>query len=175
MPGEAAGDYALVRDLLVAGMDCMRINCAHDDAAAWGAMIANLRRAEAEAGRSCSVYMDLAGPKLRTGPLAPGPAVIKWRPRRDACGRVTAPARIWLNAAERPGPPPEAADATLPVPGSWLARLRGGDTITFRDVRRARRTLRVSDEAEGGRWGECEKTAYVTPALPLRLRAQDGV
>ena len=174
MPSEAAGDYALVRDLLVAGMDCMRINCAHDDAAAWRAMIANLRRAEAEAGRTCRVYMDLAGPKLRTGPLAPGPAVIKWRPRRDAYGRVTAPARIWLTAAERPSPPPEAADAILPMPGSWLARLRGGDTITFRDARRARRSLRVAKEVEGGWWAECEKTAYVTPALPLRLRAQDG-
>ena len=174
MPREAAGDYALVRDLLIAGMDCMRINCAHDEIVAWGAMIANLRRAEAEAGRSCSVYMDLAGPKLRTGPLAPGPAVIKWHPRRDAYGRVTAPARIWLTPAERPCPAPEAADATLPMPGSWLARLQGGDTITFRDARRARRSLRVADEAEGGWWAECEKTAYVTSALPLRLRAQDG-
>ena len=31
MPPEAARDYALVRNLLRAGMDCMRINCAHDD------------------------------------------------------------------------------------------------------------------------------------------------
>jgi len=30
MPSEAATDYVLVRDLLAAGMDCMRINCAHD-------------------------------------------------------------------------------------------------------------------------------------------------
>jgi hypothetical protein len=36
MPGEAAEDYLLVHDLVAAGMDCMRINCAHDDAATWG-------------------------------------------------------------------------------------------------------------------------------------------
>ena len=174
MPSEASSDYALVHDLLVAGMDCMRINCAHDDAAAWGAMIANLRRAEAEADRACRVYMDLAGPKLRTGPLAPGPAVIKWRPRRDVSGRVTASARIWLTSAEQPSAAPQAADATLPMPGSWLARLQSGDAITFRDARRARRTLRVTDEMEGGWWAECEKTAYVTPGLPLRLRSPDG-
>jgi pyruvate kinase len=30
MPSEAASDYGLVRDLLKAGMDCMRINCAHN-------------------------------------------------------------------------------------------------------------------------------------------------
>ncbi len=28
-------------------MDCMRINCAHDDSAAWARMVAHLRAAEA--------------------------------------------------------------------------------------------------------------------------------
>src|SRR5215475_3048157 len=38
MPSEAADDYTFVRQLLASGMDCMRINCAHDDARAWGRM-----------------------------------------------------------------------------------------------------------------------------------------
>jgi len=43
MPSEAADDYALIEALVEAGMDCMRINCAHDDAAAWQRMIDHLR------------------------------------------------------------------------------------------------------------------------------------
>ena len=35
MPSEAADDYTLVHNLLKQGMDCLRINCAHDDASAW--------------------------------------------------------------------------------------------------------------------------------------------
>ena len=35
MPTEAATDAVLVREMLVAGMDCMRINCAHDGATGW--------------------------------------------------------------------------------------------------------------------------------------------
>ena len=35
MPTEAASDPELVRGMLVAGMDCMRINCAHDAAPEW--------------------------------------------------------------------------------------------------------------------------------------------
>jgi pyruvate kinase len=66
LPSEAATDYGLVRDLLMSGMDCVRINCAHDTADDWGAMIANLRGAEAEVGRKCKVAMDLGGPKIRT-------------------------------------------------------------------------------------------------------------
>jgi len=95
MPSEAADDYTLVHSLLKQGMDCMRINCAHDDAATWLRMIEHLRRAEQALGRSCRVVMDLAGPKLRTGPLEPGPAVIRLRPRRGVYGRVTAPARVY--------------------------------------------------------------------------------
>lgn len=66
-PTEAATDYDLVRDLLKSGMNCARINCAHESPIEWAAMIDNLRRAERELGRSCKVYMDLAGPKNRTG------------------------------------------------------------------------------------------------------------
>jgi len=61
-------------------------------------MIRNLRRAEKETKKRCKVAMDLAGPKLRTGSIEPGPAVLKYRPQRDACGRVVAPARIWLTS-----------------------------------------------------------------------------
>ena len=74
MPSEAAGDPALVRDMLVAGMDCMRINCAHDAAPQWLAMIENLRQAEHQTGRRARVVVDLPGPKLRTELLAPAPS-----------------------------------------------------------------------------------------------------
>ena len=73
MPEQAAHNYRLVHDALVEGMDCMRINCAHDDAGCWAAMVAHLRRAEKETGKRCRILMDVAGPKLRTGPLEPGP------------------------------------------------------------------------------------------------------
>ena len=71
MPTEAATDPGLVRDLLVAGMDCARINCAHDDPDRWVAMCENLRAGEQLTGRRARVLVDLPGPKLRTGPLAP--------------------------------------------------------------------------------------------------------
>ena len=88
MPSEAAHDYSLVHELVNAGMDCMRINCAHDDARVWARMIEHLERANQSLGRHCLVAMDLGGPKLRTGPLEPGPAVIKIRPERDVFGRT---------------------------------------------------------------------------------------
>ena len=62
----AAGDPAHVENLVLAGMNCARINCAHDDAEVWAAMIANVRAAARANARTCLVLMDLAGPKIRT-------------------------------------------------------------------------------------------------------------
>ena len=80
VPREAADDFQFVRDLLADGMDCMRINCAHDDKSAWSGMLANLQEAKEELGRDCRVVMDLTGPKLRTGSIDPASQILKWRP-----------------------------------------------------------------------------------------------
>ena len=66
LPSEAADDDKLMPALVRAGMDVARINCAHDDAAAWEAMARNVRAAAAAAGRDVKILMDLAGPKCRT-------------------------------------------------------------------------------------------------------------
>lgn len=73
LPSDAAGDPALVREIAEAGADAVRINCAHDDVAAWAAMIAHVRAAEAATGRPLKVLMDIAGPKIRTGAVITPP------------------------------------------------------------------------------------------------------
>jgi pyruvate kinase len=174
MPSEAADDYRLVADLVKAGMDCMRINCAHDTPGAWTRMIEHLRRAEERQGKTCRILMDLAGPKVRTGPLEPGPAVVKFRPQRDAYGRVTAPARVWLCAEERPRPAPTPADATLSVPEKWLRSLANGDTIWLVDTRGARRALRVVIIDADGCWTASERTCYVAPGTIVTVERSNG-
>lgn len=174
MPPEAALDYTLVHELVRRGMDCMRINCAHDDPPTWGRMIEHLRRASHALGRPCRVAMDLGGPKLRTGPLAPGPAVVKVRPKRDIYGRVTAPARVWLTAAQDGRPAPSRADATLPLPATWLGRLKAGDTLKFADARASRRVLNVIDVDADGAWTELAKTSYIIPGTRIRRAGATG-
>jgi pyruvate kinase len=169
MPSEAADDYRLVRDLVASGMDCMRINCAHDEPQAWARMIANLRRAEDEAGRRCRLLMDLPGPKLRTGAVEPGPPVVRWRPRRDLFGRTEAPARVWLTPADGGPAAPEPADASLPVNGNLLAHARPGALVKFFDARGASRSLKVVEAVGRGRWAESSRTAYVIPGTTLHL------
>ena len=167
MSSDAATDYELVRDLVRSGMDCMRINCAHDNPEAWLGMIRNLKRAREETRRNCRILMDVAGPKLRTGAIEPGPSVIKCRPKRDLRGRVVTPARIWLTPNDNPAPPPGPATACVPLSASFLKRLRPGDKIRLRDARGAQRTLRVSQVFGRSCWAEVKQTVYFMPGLKV--------
>lgn len=171
MPSEAADDYMLIHDLLQEGMDGMRINCAHDDPTAWSRMIEHLKRAKRVLGRPCKIIMDLAGPKLRTGPLEQGPEVLRIHPCRDSYGRVIAHARVWLTSATAPCAPPSPAQACLPVAAPWLARLRAGEQVSLSDARDAKRTLTIVDVTEQGCWAEATKTTYVIPGTVLRRRS----
>lgn len=73
LPSEAASDPAIVRELVAAGADAFRINCAHDGPEAWAAMIGHIRKSERMTGRKLPISMDLGGPKFRVtktgGPL----------------------------------------------------------------------------------------------------------
>ena len=176
LPSEAATDYDLVKAMLLTGMDCARINCAHDDQASWGRMVKNLRWAQQETGLPCRIIMDLGGPKLRTGSMAPGPQVVEWHPKRDPLGRVVAPARIRLHPE---GTGTAAADidhaADLPVPAQWLDGLAPDDRIEFTDARGAKRVMEVTACTATHCWAECRQTAYLTSGTELRLmRSSDA-
>lgn len=167
LPTAAADDPTLVRDLIAGGMDLARINAAHDDAATWARMIARLRAAERELGRRCRVAMDLAGPKLRTGPVEPGDAVLRRRPRRDALGRVLEPAAMWLVPADRDG---RTAPDEVPVDRRLLQRVRVDDTFALVDARGRNRVLTVTAVDAGRCLCQSERTIYLVPGTPLLHR-----
>ncbi len=173
LPSAAADEYQIVRDLLDSGMDCARVNCAHDGPAAWARMLDNIERAKRETGRDCKVSMDLAGPKLRTGVLEPGPRVIKWKPERDLKGRVVAPAQIWFAQSGTKPAQGTTADVTVPVPADWVSLARPGDKVTLVDSRNAKRSVRVITCAHGGFLGEARHTAYIETGTEVTLEQPD--
>lgn len=175
LPSSAATDPDLTRRLIAGGMNIARINCAHDDAAAWSAMARHVRQAARDLDRDCRIAMDLAGPKLRTGPLQPGPRCVKLRPQRDALGRVLAPAWARLSAAAEPAGPATPPGPTIPVPAPWLSRRRAGDVLTLHDARGAKRRLTLIADAEraGGLIATTDKTTYLLTGTELTVHGDD--
>jgi len=148
LPAEAATDPALIPALVAAGMECARINCAHDGPDAWAEMAGRVRSAAQAAGRECKVLMDIAGPKLRLTAVAPEPA-----PRLRRGDRFALVADLTTRA---PGDPP---GATLAQP-EVLALLSPGVTIWVDDGKLGARVveagpgravLEVTHAKEGGK------------------------
>jgi pyruvate kinase len=174
MPTEAATDARLVRDLVEAGMGVMRINCAHDDAPAWRAMVTNLRAAEAATGRSCRVLTDLGGPKLRTGTMRAAPRTLRLRPTRDAAGRTIGPLRLWFTRADAPIPASDAGQILVPVHLDGPLAARPGDRVHLVDARGRRRTLAVATHRADAFEAYCAKGLRLEQGLTAELEHADG-
>jgi len=169
LPTEAASDPAMVRNLLEQGMDCARINCAHDSAEVWVEMISHIRTAAQQTGLSCRIMMDLAGHKLRTGPVA-DTEVKHIKTLQDAMGRITAPAELLLCAGERsvlaqqPGP-------YVAIPVDMHASLDIGDQLAFTDSRGRKRMLVVASRSEQGEWRvSCDRNIWLPQRVELTWR-----
>jgi pyruvate kinase len=138
-PAKEADTEWMVK-MLEAGMNVLRINCAHEDRREWTSLIEALRAARARTGKTCRVLMDLTGPKIRTEIMDGAPCVATWKPSKDQLGRVTAPARVVIRRASAP----PSDEATLTVTSHSFAKLRGGDELRFRDARGKRRVLEIA-------------------------------
>ena len=134
-------------------------------------MVKHLREAERSLDKRCLVSFDLAGPKLRTGPIVRGPAVVKWRPTRNAVGRVTELAHVRLVAGSNQ---PDAKESTIPVEAVLLGEAKPGDTFAFADARNRKRVLHVSEIHPGECLCETDRTAYVVPGTCLTLRREQS-
>lgn len=152
LDGTVLHDPAHIERLLLAGMDTARINCAHDSPAVWKAIIDETRAAELRlaargtpVGRSCHVSMDIAGPKIRTGPLGLEPQAHKVKVHEDAGIRVVLDqAATTSQVTER--------EVVLAVRGDApLDDVPAGETLVVRDVRGRLAALRVERSFGGGR------------------------
>ncbi|NAS14443.1 pyruvate kinase [Poritiphilus flavus] len=163
-PTAAAYDRQLVYNMVQNGMNCARVNCAHDNAEVWKGIIDNVRETAEELGREVQIAMDLAGPKIRTGRIVPGPKIRKFSPEKDHFGRVVNPARVVLVPEEDGIVEPQF----LPVPADLLDGIRMGDKLQFTDSRDKKRKLIVVEVEDDAVITHCYKTAYISTGTLLR-------
>lgn len=175
LPTGAAGDADLVSQMTASGMDIARVNCAHDGPETWTSMIDNVRSTRRPNGHRPRVAMDLAGPKLRTGALHPGPRVVRISPRRDRLGFVATPALVWLSAStDTAAAAPAARVTAVPVDDAdWLERRQPGDRLELVDSRNANRHWVVVEARADGCMVTATQTAYVSSGT--RLVCSSGV
>ena len=162
-PTESAHHYPLVLEMVKNGMNCARVNCAHDSPEVWSKIIANVKKAAQSIGRNVTITMDLAGPKIRTGAIKPGAKVRKFAPERDEMGNVISPALIILVDTVN-----KESDANMiPIDPEWRRRLAVGDELSVTDTRKKRRKLKVIQTLEEQTWVHCYDTSYLGTGTSL--------
>ncbi|NNL79466.1 MAG: hypothetical protein HKO67_03150, partial [Flavobacteriaceae bacterium] len=167
-PTTASEDPVFIQNLLNAGMNVARINCAHDDEAIWKAIIDRIKEAEGK----CRIAMDLGGPKIRTGLMKPGPKVIHIKPERNALGQVVNPARVWLAPYGIKPSDNSTPSIAIPVNKKWLKKTEPGSYVIFRDARDKKCKLTI-EECDGiGRWASCYNSAFVSSDTLLNVFLQ---
>jgi pyruvate kinase len=169
-PSAAEADRAWMAKMLDAGMNVLRINCAHEGEREWRQVLDALVDARTRAGRECRVLMDLAGPKIRTGPVAGARHIATWKPFKDDIGEVTASARVVLRRSSAARP--ESAGPTLLVEDKAFAKVRAGDQLRFRDARGKKIKLRIHSVESDELVGFSKVRAYVLEQVDARLYRQ---
>jgi len=173
LPGSSGDDYRLINHLMNLGMNSARINCAHDNVETWQKMIDNIHRSSDKLAKSCKIMMDLGGPKLRTGPMQPGPEIIHIKPEKDVTGKIIHPAKIWI-APPDSSQPDNTNFTHFPVSQILFNRLKRGDTIQLTDLRGKKIKLIVNGKKGDGRWGYCHTSAYISSDTEFKLFRPDN-
>jgi pyruvate kinase len=167
-PSAEEADREWMVRLLEAGMNVLRINCAHETEQQWGKIIDALAAAREMTGKSCRVLMDLAGPKIRTGTIKSKRRVATWKPQRDDIGKATAPARVIIRRAL--AAPIEGEPATLLIGNKDFSKLRISDELRFRDARDKSRTLVVEELDTDQAVAFALERAYVLGETDVQIR-----
>ena len=71
--GPASAPRAILREMMVQGMDVCRLNFSHGNYAFYTEVIATIRSLNDELGLSTAILADLQGPKMRVGEMEDGP------------------------------------------------------------------------------------------------------
>jgi len=178
LPTEAASDEQLVHNLIREGMDCARINCAHDSPEVWLRMIGHVRQAAETHMRECRILMDLAGHKVRTGPLAMESTAIHIKVKKNRYGLALQPAQIQLVPETNFDEDREhESDATtLGLPVQIIKKLLAGDRLTFTDARGKKRYFHIyAGNSPGQILASCNKSAYLHSGAKIFLLRKHGL
>jgi pyruvate kinase len=175
---ETASDTQLVNDLIHEGMDCARINCAHDSPEIWARMIENVRQAAESHKRECRILMDLAGHKVRTGPVAMQPTTLHIKVKKNGYGLALQPARIILvpESGFSGNQANESDTTTLPLPDSIFDKLLVGDHLRLTDARGKKRNIHIyASDTPRQFLASCNKGVYLQSGSKLFLCRKQGL
>ncbi len=176
LPTEAASDPDLIPNLMKSGMEVARINLSHDGEDIWRAMVEKVKTASKSLKIPCKIYMDLPGPKIRTGSINIEQRDAEGNSKQTTFIRLNVGDHLILSKKDVPAEPvirgdknellsPAKIAITLPP---VLDQVKVGDRILFDDGKIASQVIRVEEE-------ETHVVIKRTPKERVKLKPEKGV
>ena len=171
LPTEASYDFDIVMTMARNGMDIARINLGHDDEDVWRAMVRQVKRASKVLEKPIKIYMDLAGPKIRTGDISyqnkKGKAVKKLVLQEGEKLILTkGPVTVFKSKFDKEGKQINIAEINVSLP-QIIDDVQLGDAILFDDgMIKGNVIIKNSDNSI---------TVEITKCFKSKLGSQKGI
>lgn len=171
IPSEAADDLKMIKKFVASGMEIARINMSHDGKDVWDKMIENIKKVAADKNKEVKIFMDISGPKIRTG-------TIKSQGKKKKPSYITLSRNDRLFISRNPVPGENARETkankiihpaliSITTP-EILENIKKGEHIFFDDGKIESKVTKVSEDGVMVRIINDSKK-------PIKLKAEKGV
>lgn len=152
LPSDAAEDPSIIQGLAARNIDIVRINTAHDSLNQWQKMAQIVKRINQSTrlNNPIRIYVDLAGPKIRTGKIKLVTVPLKIRPDEHSMLLLTSK-KLQENTL------PNTICGQCVVDKHWFRKRRKGEKILLTHPELKNRKLRIKKIDEKGLWLDFDK------------------
>ncbi len=164
LPSEAASDKKLIPSLYKSGAQTFRINTAHDKLTSWKKMAKIIDSIDAKEEQKPKIYVDLAGPKIRTSQTTRTKQAIKIGSKKDD-------AKVRLLSASNSQT--DNLTSTIALDDTFIENCKEGSQIRFRDLNNKKIKLKVVKKDRSGLVCTINKKATVDENVMLRLKGEN--
>ena len=156
LPSEAAENPALIKNLTTRNIDIVRINTAHDSLSQWQSMAKIVQEINQSTRQNnpLKIYVDLAGPKIRTGKIKLVTEPLKIRSDGHCMLLLT---RKKLQDISLPN----NVCGQCVVEEHWFNKRRKGEKILLTHPELKNRKLRINKIDEKGLWLSFDKKLLI--------------
>lgn len=177
LPSNAAeNDGILIHQLSDAGINVFRINTAHDDIQVWKAMadVIGLINTQRESSNKIKIFVDLAGPKIRTGKIQDVEIPIEIGSNKQEKEVVLYCTDVSTRSEYSDSTTLKHIPAQMAVEKKFFKKFRTNRPITIVDVNHKKAVIKLTEINETFARGFIDKKVFVTKKTKLSCGESEG-
>lgn len=173
LPSHAADNNGLlIHELADAGVRVFRINTAHDSLPLWQAMADVIRtiNAKREAGDAIKIFVDLAGPKIRTGSIRKLSLPVEVGSNKHESEVILLPDRGLTQSTRKDALTYETLSAQISIEKWFFKKLKVDKRVRVFDANFKKATITITEVKDEYAKGVIDKKVYLDEKSTLQRK-----